>query len=98
MPELRPQPEPAEADTAQLEEETGAHTQSARRGAAAPELAQAGRAAHATQAGASEPVQHAEFAVRAGVEPPAWQPTAADVSPERGAQAGAEMDEPEIEL
>ena len=53
MPELRPGPERAQADTAQLEEETGAHTQSARRGAVAPELAEARRAAHATQAGAA---------------------------------------------
>ena len=87
MPELRPGPEPAQADTAQLEEETGAHAQSARRGAAAPELAEAGRAAHATQAGAGEPVRHAEFPAGAGVEPSAWQPPAADVSPECGAQA-----------
>ena len=88
MPELRPGPEPAEADTAQLEDETGAHTQSARRGAAAPELPEAGRTAHATQAGASEPVRHAESA-GAGAEPSAWQPPAADVSPElRGAGRG----------
>jgi hypothetical protein len=98
MPELRQRPEPAEADTAQLEEETGAHRKSVRRGSAAPELAEAGRAAHAARAGASEPVRHAEFPARAGVEPPAWQPPAADVSPECGAQAGAEMDGPEIEL
>ena len=98
MPELRPGPEPAKADTAQLEEETGAHAQSARRGAAAPELAEARRAAHASQAGAGEPVRRAEFSAGAGVELSAWQPPAADVSPECGAQAGAEMDEPEIEL
>ena len=98
MPELRPGPEPAQADTAQLEEETGAHAQSARRGAAAPEPAEAGRAAHAAQVGAGEPVRRAEFPAAAGVEPSAWQPPAADVSPEHGAQADAEMDEPEIEL
>ncbi len=96
MPE--PRPEPAQPDTAQPEEETGAHTHSARRSAAAPELAGAGRAAHAAQARAGEPVRHAEFPARAGVEPSAWQPPAADVSPQCGAQAGAEMDEPEIEL
>ena len=99
MPELRPGPEPAQADTAQLQEEHGAHRQSVRRGAAAPELAEAGQAAHAAQAGAGEPGRYAEFPARAGVEPPAWpQPPAADVSQECGAQAGAEMDEPEIEL
>ena len=53
----------------------------------APELAEAGQAAHATQA---EP--------GAGLEPSARQPPAADVSPEWGAQAEAETDEPEIEL
>ena len=98
MPELRPGPEPAEADTAQLEEETGAHVQSARCVAAAPELAEAGRAAPAAQAGAGEPVRPAAFPARERVEPPAWRPPAADVSPECGAQAGAEVDEPEMEL
>ena len=98
MPEFRPGPEPAKADTAQLEEEAGAHAQSARRDAAAPELAAARRAAHAPQAGAGEPVRRAEFSAGAGVELSAWQLPAADVSPECGAQAGAEMDEPEIEL
>ena len=98
MPEFRPGPEPAEADTAQLEEETGAHAQTARRGAVASQLAKAGRVAHATQAGADEPVRHAEFLARPGVEPSAWQPPAADVSRHCGAQAKAQMDEPEIEL
>jgi hypothetical protein len=98
MPQLRPGPEPAQADTAQLEQETGAHAQSARRGTAVPEPGDAGRAAHATQTGGGEPVRHAEFPAGAGVEPPAWQPPAADISPECVAQAGAEMDEPEIEL
>jgi len=96
MPELRPEPEPAEADTAQLEYETDAHAHSARRGAEAPELAEAGRAAYATQAGAGEPVRHAEFPAGTGVEPPAWQPPAADASPECGAQVEAEIDELEI--
>jgi hypothetical protein len=94
MPELRPGPEPAQADTAQLGEETGAHAQSARRGAAAPESAQARRAAHAAHAGAGEPVRHAEFPARAGMEPP----TAADASPRHAIQVEADMDEPEIEL
>jgi len=87
MPELRPGPEPAEANTAQLEAEPGAYARGTRHGAAAPEVAEADQAAHATQA---EP--------GAGLEPSAWQPPAADVSPEWGAQAEAETDEPEIEL
>ena len=87
MPELRPGPEPAEANTAQLEAESGAYARGTRHGAAAPEVAEADQAAHATQA---EP--------GAGLEPSAWQPPAADVSPEWGAQAEAETDEPEIEL
>ena len=98
MPELRPGPEPAQADTAQFEEETGAHTQSARRSAAAPESAEAGRAAHAAQVRVGEPGQRTEFPTRAGAAPSAWQLPAADVSPQCGAQAGAETDEPEIEL
>ena len=98
MPELRPGPEPAKADTAQLEKEIDARAQSTRRGAAVPELAEAGRAAHATQAGPGEPVWRAEFPAGAGVEPSAWQPPAADVSRQCGAQARAQMDEPEIEL
>jgi hypothetical protein len=98
MPELRPGLEPSQPDTAQLGEETGTHAQSTRRGAAAAEPTQARRAAHAAQGGAGEPVRHAEFPAGAGVEPPAWRPPAADVSPECGAQARAEMDEPEIEL
>ena len=87
MPELQPGPEPAQVDTAPLEEQIDAHAESPRRGAAAPELAEAG-----------EPARHAELQSGAGVEPPAWQPPAADVSPEYRAQVEAEMDEPEIEL
>ena len=98
MPELQPGPEPAQVDTAPLEEQIDAHVESAQRAAAARELAEAGRAAHAAQAGAGEPVRHAELQAGAGVEPQAWQPPAADVSPEYGAQVEAEMDEPEIEL
>jgi hypothetical protein len=98
MPELRPGPEPAQAVTAQFEEETGAHAQSTRRGAAAPGPTGAGRAAYATQARAGEPARHAEFPAGAGAEPPAWRPPAADISPKCRAQAGAEMNEPEIEL
>ena len=98
MPELQPGPEPADADTAQLEEETGAHAQSARRGAAAPALAEAGQAAHVTQSIVGELVRDTGFPAGAGVEPSAWQPRAVDASPHCGAQAGAEMDEPEIEL
>jgi hypothetical protein len=79
IPELRSPPEPAQADPAQLQEETGAQAQS-------------------TQARAGEPVRHAEFLAKARVEPPAWQPPAADMSPRCGAQAGAQMDEPEVEL
>ncbi len=94
IPEPRPGPKPAQADPAQLEEETGAHAQSARRGAAAPEAVGAGRSANAAQAGAGEPARHAEFPVRAGVAPSAWQAPAAYISPECGAQ----MSEPEIEL
>jgi hypothetical protein len=66
--------------------------------AAAPELAKAGRAAYAAQAGGGEPVRHAEFPAGAAAKLPAWQPTAADVSPEYGARVQAEIDEPEIEL
>jgi hypothetical protein len=95
MPGARPGP--AEADPAQLEEGTGAHTQSARRGAAAREPVQDGRAANVAQAGTGEPVRPAGFPTRAGVES-AWQPPAAIVSPHYGAQTGAEMGEPEIEL
>jgi hypothetical protein len=95
MPELRPGPEPAKADTAQLKEETDARAQSACRGAATREFTEAGRAA---QAGASEPVWRAEFPAGAGVGPSAWQPPAADLSRRCGAQAGAQIDEPEIEL
>ena len=98
MPELRPGAEPAKADTAQLEEETDARAQSARRGAAIQEFTEAGRAAHTAQAGANEPVWRAEFPAGAGVEPSAWQPPAADFSRRCGAQAGAQIDEPEIEL
>jgi hypothetical protein len=98
MPELRPGPEPAQADTAQLDEETSVHMHRACRGSAEPELAEAGRTAHGAQAGASELVRHAELPVRTRVEPSAWQPTAADVSPQCGAQAEAEMDERGIEL
>ena len=98
MAELRPGPERPQADPAQLEEETGANTQSARRGAKAPELAEAGPAALAAQVGAGEPVRRAEFPATARVEPPARQPPAVYVSPEHGAQVHAEMDEPEIEL
>jgi hypothetical protein len=98
MLELRPGPEPAQADAAQLEEKIDTRAPSARRGAAVPELAEAGRAAHATQAAVGEPVQHAEFPAGAAVEPSAWQPPAPDVSPECRAQAEAETDEPEIEL
>ena len=86
MPELEPGPKPAEVDTAQLEE-IDAHVESAQRPAAARE-----------QAGVHEPVRHAELQAEVGVEPQAWQPPAADVSPEYEAQTGAEMDEPEIEL
>jgi len=98
MPELQPGPELAEVDTAPLEEEIDAHVESAQRAAAARQLAEAERAAHVEQAGVDEPVRHAELQAGAGVEPQAWQPPAADVSPEYGAQVGAEMDEPEIEL
>jgi hypothetical protein len=98
MAELRSRPKHAQAATPQLEEETDTHAHSARRGAAAPESAEAGRAAHAAQARAGEPVRHAGFPARARAEPSAWQPPSADVSPEYGAQAQAEMDEPEIEL
>jgi hypothetical protein len=98
MPELRPGLELAKADTAQLEEETDARAQSARRGAAIRELTEAGRAAPAAQAGANEPVWRAEFPAGAGVEPSAWQPPAADFSRRCGAQAGAQIEEPEIEL
>ena len=86
MPELEPGPKPAGVDTAQLEE-IDAHVESAQRAAAARELA-----------GVHEPVRHAELQAEVGVEPQAWQPPAADVSPEYEAQVGAEMDEPEIEL
>ena len=86
MPELEPGPKHAEVDTAQLEE-IDAHVESAQRPAAARE-----------QAGVHEPVRHAELQAEVGVEPQAWQPPAADVSPEYEAQTGAEMDEPEIEL
>ena len=98
MPDLQPAPEPTEADTAQLENETGAHAESAQRGASARGLAGPGRAAHAGQAEAGEPVRHAERQAEAGAEPPSWHRPAADVSPESGAQAEAGMDEPEIEL
>jgi hypothetical protein len=98
MPELWPGLEPAQADTTQHKEETGAHAQSARRGDAAPEPTEAGRAAQATQAGADESVRHAAFLAGAGVKPPAWQLPAADVSPQCGAQAGTEINEMEIEL
>jgi hypothetical protein len=97
MPELQPGPEPADADTAQLEE-IDAHVESAQRAAAAREPAEAERAAHVEQAGVGEPVRHAELQAEVGVEPQAWQPPAADVPPEYGAQVEAEMDEPEIEL
>jgi hypothetical protein len=97
-PELRPGSEPAQADPARLEADTGAHAQSARRGVAAPGPAEAGWAAHAAQAGPGEPARHAGFPARARVEPPAWLSPAADISLERGPQAGAEMGEPEIEL
>jgi hypothetical protein len=91
-------PEPAQADTAQLEEETGTHAPSAPPCAAPPELAGARQAAHAVQAGASEPVRPAEFPAQAAMAPPTWQPSADDVSPQCGAQVEAEVDEPEIEL
>jgi hypothetical protein len=32
------------------------------------------------------------------MEPPTWQPTAADASPQHAIQVEADMDEPEIEL
>jgi hypothetical protein len=86
MPQLWPGPEPAQADTVQLEEEIAPHAQSARFGAATPELAEAGG-----------PARHAELQAEAGVEPSAWQPPAAEASPECGVQAAAEADEPEIE-
>jgi hypothetical protein len=43
-------------------------------------------------------VWRAESPAGPGVEPSAWQPPAADVSRHCGAQAKAQMDEPEIEL
>jgi hypothetical protein len=94
MPELRSRLEPAQADTAQLDE-NGAHAQNARRSAAAPRRAEAGRA---VQAGASERVAHIEAPARAGAEPSAWRSPAADVSQEGWVHAQVEMDEPEIEL
>jgi hypothetical protein len=97
MPEPRSGPEPAQGDTAQLEQEIDVRAQSTRRGVAAWR-AQARRAAHATQAGPGEPVRRAESPAGPGVEPSAWQPPAADVSRHCGAQAKAQMDEPEIEL
>ena len=96
--ELRPGPERPQADPAQLEEETGANTQSARRGAKAPEPAEAGPVALAAQVGVGEPVRRAEFPATARVEPPARQSPTVYISPEHGAQVHAEMDEPEIEL
>jgi len=97
MPEPRSGPEPAQGDTAQLEQEIDVRAQSTRRGVAAWR-AQARRAAHATQAGPGEPVWRTESPAGPGVEPSAWQPPAADVSRHCGAQAKAQMDEPEIEL
>jgi hypothetical protein len=96
--EFRPGPERPQADPAQLEETTGPNIQSARRGAKAPEVAEAGPAALAAQVGAGEPVRRAEFPATVRVEPPAWKPPAVYVSPKYGAQVHAEMDEPEIEL
>ena len=84
MAELRSRPQPAQAATAQLEEETDTHAHSARRGAG---VGEAGRAAHAAQARAGEPVRHAGFPARARAELSTWQPPSADVSPEYGAQA-----------
>jgi hypothetical protein len=98
MPDLQPAPEPMQADTAQLENETGAHAESAQRGASAQGPAGPGRAAHAGRAEAGQPVRHAGRQAEAGAEPPSWHRPAADVSPEYGAQAEAGMDEPEIEL
>lgn len=97
-PDLQPDPEPAQTDTAQPEKETRAHAESTQRGASAPGLARAERTAHAGQPEASEPVRHAELQAQAGTEPPARQRPIADVSPGYGAQAEAEMNEPEIEL
>ena len=90
MPELQPGPEPAEVDTAQLRGDRRARGERAAR--------RRGAAAGGEQAGVHEPVRHAELQAEVGVEPQAWQPPAADVSPEYEAQVGAEMDEPEIEL
>jgi hypothetical protein len=98
IPELWSGPVPAKADTAQLEEETNAPMQSTRRGATAPEPLEARRAAHASKAGVAEQVRHAKFPAQAGAQPSVWQPPAVDVSPKCGTQAGAEIDEPEIEL
>jgi hypothetical protein len=97
-PKLQPGPEPTQADTAQLENETGAHAETAQRGASAQGPTGAGRAAHTGQAEADEPVRHAERQAEAGVEPPPGHRPAADVSPEYGAQAEAEMGEPEAGL
>lgn len=73
----------------------------------APEPAQAGTAplekktgayAQSTRAGTDEPVRPAEFPARGRLEPQAWQPPAADISPQWEAQAEVQMGEQEIEL
>ncbi len=73
----------------------------------APEPAQAGTAplekktgayAQSTRAGTDEPVRPAEFPARGRLEPQAWQPPAADISPQWEAQAEVQVGEQEIEL